>query len=68
MVERDGEIVGYTTGVAFFGHSVTEANEAVERGVSVRLAEVVDRRSSTADGTLRSGREAGVCGIEDPTR
>ena len=30
VVERDGEVVGYTTGVAFFGHSVTETNEALE--------------------------------------
>lgn len=30
VVERDGAIVGYTTGVAFFGHSVTETNEALE--------------------------------------
>ncbi len=30
VVERDGEIVGYTTGVAFFGHSVTVTNEALE--------------------------------------
>lgn len=30
VVERDGQIAGYTTGVAFFGHSVTETNEALK--------------------------------------
>jgi predicted N-acetyltransferase YhbS len=27
VVERDGRITGYTTGIAFFGHSVAENNE-----------------------------------------
>jgi GNAT superfamily N-acetyltransferase len=30
VVERDGQIAGYTTGVAFFGHSVAETNEALK--------------------------------------
>ncbi len=29
-VERDGRIAGYTTGVAFFGHSVGESNEELK--------------------------------------
>ena len=30
VVERDGQIAGYTTGVAFFGHSVAETNDALK--------------------------------------
>ena len=30
VVESDGEIVGYTTGVAFFGHSVAATNDAMK--------------------------------------
>jgi GNAT superfamily N-acetyltransferase len=30
VVESDGEIVGYTTGVAFFGHSVAATNDALK--------------------------------------
>jgi predicted N-acetyltransferase YhbS len=29
VVEHDGRVTGYTTGVAFFGHTVGESNEAV---------------------------------------
>ena len=30
VVEQDGQIVGYTTGLAFFGHSVAETNDALK--------------------------------------
>ena len=30
VVESDGEVVGYTTGVAFFGHSVAATNDALK--------------------------------------
>lgn len=30
VVEHDGRMVGYTTAVAFFGHSVAESNEALK--------------------------------------
>ncbi|HVM36342.1 MAG TPA: GNAT family N-acetyltransferase [Actinomycetota bacterium] len=30
VVEHDGRIVGYTTGVAFFGHSIAESNEGLK--------------------------------------
>ncbi|HKP88974.1 MAG TPA: GNAT family N-acetyltransferase [Thermoleophilaceae bacterium] len=29
VVERDGELAGYTTGIAFFGHSVARTNDAL---------------------------------------
>jgi hypothetical protein len=30
VVERDGQLAGYTTGVAFFGHTVAETNDALK--------------------------------------
>jgi hypothetical protein len=37
VVERDGQIAGYTTGVAFFGHSVAETNEALKALIAAAL-------------------------------
>ena len=70
MVERDGGISGYTTGLNYFGHSVAESNRDLQAliGAAENLVGRLDSWSSRATPPCSAGAWSTACAWSSPTR